>query len=80
MQQIEALKSGSSISRSNVTELQDLLVPAFANQDNEERAESIREHQRKIEELEEERKQLERERDQLAGDVDELLSGGDSDE
>ena len=80
VQQIEALKSGSSISRINVTDLQDFLVPAFSNQDIEERAEAIREHQRKIEELEEERKQLERERDQLAGDVDDLLSGGDSDE
>lgn len=80
VQQIEALKSGSSISRINVTDLQDFLVPAFSNQYIADRADAIREHQKKIEELEEERKQLERERDQLAGDVNDLLSGGDSDE
>lgn len=80
VQQIEALKSGSSISRINVTDLQDFLVPAFSDQDIADRADTIREHQKKIKELEEERKRLERERDQLAGDVDDLLSGGDSDE
>lgn len=72
-EQIDALKTGSTISRVNIRDLRGLKVPYFSDDEIRERAASIREHRQETEQLEEKR-------DSLAEHRIDLLTRGDDDE
>lgn len=78
--QIDSYKSGSRISRVNISDLREMLVPNFSSENIQSTADDIRSHRQQTKELERRQKELEQEKESLDREVSDFLSGGDDDE